>query len=402
MPHKLAIVTTHPIQYQAPLFRKLAADPRVDLTVFFCHMPNAEQQGEGFGVSFKWDLPLLDGYHYEVLDNVAVNPGVGHFRGCDTPSIERRIAEGKFDAVIVNGWVVKSCLQTRQACRRLGIPCIVRGESNALRPRAWWKTILHRRLLKGYSAFLAIGSSNRQFYLDRGVRPEQIFPAYYCIDNERFAAQAAALAPQRQDLRKRWEITDDRIVYLFCAKFIPKKRPLDVVLAVGRAAAAGHKLHLLMVGDGEERAACEAAARQAESPVTFAGFLNQNELAQAYVAADFLVLPSDHGETWGLVVNEAMACGRPAIVSDQVGCGPDLIQEGDTGASYRCGDISALAELLGYWADRPSEIHAMGAKACRLVGQYSMDAAKEGTIAAVTYVCEGPKSSSVSKEPARL
>ena len=111
---KVGVLTTHPIQYQVPWFRLLHADPSVDLHVFFCMLPDAEQQGEGFGVAFDWDVPLLDGYRWQQLENVAAEPSLTRFTGCDTPAIGDIVRAGGWDAFIVNGWVVKSCLQTRE------------------------------------------------------------------------------------------------------------------------------------------------------------------------------------------------------------------------------------------------------------------------------------------------
>ena len=135
----LVAIETHPIQYKAPLFRRLALDPRLDLAGLYAMLPDAAQQGAGCGVPFEWDVPLRDGYRSEVLENRAKHPSVTAFSGCDTPGIEERLRVLRPDAVLVNGWVVKTCLQALWACKRLGIPCLVRGEANLLRPRAGWK-----------------------------------------------------------------------------------------------------------------------------------------------------------------------------------------------------------------------------------------------------------------------
>lgn len=384
--HHLAILTTHPIQYQVPWFRKLAALPDVDLTVFFCQIPDAAQQGDGFGVEFQWDLPLLDGYHYEVLRNVAARPSVTEFRGCDTPEIGRRIRQGGFDAVLVNGWVVKSCLQALRACRRYGVPCIVRGESNALRPRPWWKGALHRLLLRQYAALLYIGRSNADFYRKHGVPQERLFPARYCVDNEWFAAAADRYREQRTAIRAAWNIPEESVVFVFCAKFIEKKRPMDFLKAAALAAGRGAPLHVLLVGDGELRPACEKFVAEAGVGATFAGFLNQTEIPKAYAAADCLVLPSDYGETWGLVVNEAMACGLPAVVSDRVGCAPDLIMAGETGYTFPLGNTDSLAEHLVSMSQDPDHLRTMGDTARQHVAAYSFDAVVQGVRDAVAFV----------------
>ncbi|GAB5442263.1 MAG: hypothetical protein Fues2KO_26120 [Fuerstiella sp.] len=379
---RVAFVTSHPIQYQVPVFRHLAARDDLELLVLFAMIPDAAAQGAGFGVEFEWDLPLLEGYDYQVLDNVAAHPGVTHYSGCDTPQIAHVLEDQQIDAVVVNGWVVKTCLQTLRACRRLRIPCIVRGEANNLRPRPWWKRILQRQLVRRYSAYLPIGNASREFYRSYGISDDRMFPAPYCIENDRFATAAERLRIRRDEFRRQWDIPEDAACYLYCGKFEQKKHPVELVRAFSKAAAGRSDLHLLMVGDGELKAECERVVEVEGSPVTFAGFLNQTQIVEAYVAADALVIPSDHGETWGLVVNEAMACGLPAIVSDQVGCAADLIESGETGWVFPFGDWDRLSELLVEYVGAVAD--GQMADACReMVAQYSPAVAAEGIAAAV-------------------
>jgi len=390
MSFRVGLFTTHPVQYQVPWYRALAAHPDVDLTVFYCMLPDARQQGEGFGVAFQWDIPLLEGYRYEVLANRARRPSPTRFSGCDTPGIEGGVRDGGFDAFIVNGWVAKACLQALRACRRWSVPCIVRGESNALRPRPTWKRFLHRRLLRKYSAFLSIGRSNRDFYLSNGVPEEKIFFAPYCVENERFGAAAEALAEQRPRLRADWDIRADAYTFLFCGKFVEKKRPLDLLAALEIACRAGRSarpLHLLMVGEGELAPACRREAAAKRLPVTFAGFLNQSAIPRAYAASDCLILPSDYGETWGLVVNEAMACGLPAVVSDRVGCHPDLVLPGRTGEVFPFGDAGALAALMVEFAADHEASQRLGRAARAHVATYSVENVVRGTLQALRCVC---------------
>src|SRR6056297_1385562 len=317
---RVAFLTTHPIQYQVPVFRCLAADAELDFEVLFCQLPSAQQQGDGFGVEFEWDIPLLEGYRYDVLENVAAKPSLTQYGGCDTPGIGKRIQQGGYDAVVINGWLVKSCLQGLRACRKLRIPCIVRGEANDLRQRPAWKRWLQARLVRRYAACLPIGNASRDFYLRRGVSAERLFPAPYCVENDRFAAQAEHAAMRREALRADWGIDREAVCFLYCGKLIDKKHPLELLQAFVGAVARGAKAHLLIVGDGPLRGACEQRIRESQAPVTITGFLNQSQIVDGYVAADCLVLPSDAGETWGLVTNEAMACGRPALVSHLAGC----------------------------------------------------------------------------------
>ncbi len=392
---KVGILTTHPIQYQVPWFRALSREPEIDLTVFFCMLPDAEQQGDGFGVAFEWDIPLLGGYSHRVLENMSRSPSVTTFNGCDTPAISRIVRDEGFHAFIANGWVAKSCLQLLLACRRYNVPCIVRGESNNLRPRPLWKRLLHRQLLRWYGAFLFIGEGNRRFYLDNGVPDERLFFAPYCVENERYATAAGEWHPHRDDLRAQWGIPSDAVVFLFCGKFALKKRPMDCIAALRTAVARLESrrrpelrspIHLLMVGTGELLGACQAAARQDDLPVSFAGFLNQGEISRAYAVSDCLVLPSDDGETWGLVVNEAMACGLPAIVSDRVGCQRDLVTPGVTGEVFPVGAVTVLGSLMAELTEEPRRIASMGTAARARVARYNYEEVVCGTITAVSAV----------------
>jgi glycosyltransferase involved in cell wall biosynthesis len=169
-------------------------------------------------------------------------------------------------------------------------------------------------------------------------------------------------------------------VFMFAGKFIPKKRPLDFVQAMAKLTRQNVTFEGLMVGDGPLRTQCEDAVRDTRARVRFAGFLNQSAITSAYVVADVLVLPSDGGETWGLVVNEAMACGLPCIVSDKVGCGPDLIARDETGVIYPLGDVDALAEAMSRVAVDPRALATMGARARKRIGGYSVDAAVDGVV----------------------
>ncbi len=361
------------------------------MTVFYCMIPNENQQGEGFGVNFKWDIPLLDGYKYEVLENISRQPSVTNYWGCDTPGIENIVKNRKFDAFIVNGWIVKSCIQLLRACRKYGVPCIVRGESNALRPRAWWKRMVHKRLLARYSAFLTIGQANREFYLQSGVEGKRIFFAPYCVDNRLFESASDTLRQERDSIRAQWGISPTDFTFLFCAKFIEKKRPLDLLDAMSitmrELKNLPSRICLLMVGDGEQKIECEEFVRQRKLPVIFTGFLNQSEIVRAYVASDCLVLPSDYGETWGLVVNEAMGCGLPVIVSDHVGCHKDLVCPGQTGEIFPFGDYKVLADLLVSFASKSEQVRSMGRRAKQKVADYSVENVVKGCIKAIKFVC---------------
>jgi glycosyltransferase involved in cell wall biosynthesis len=385
---RVAVVTTHPIQYQVPWLRLLAAHPGIELQVYFAMIPDSVEQGREFGVAFEWDVPLLEGYQWQVLENRSPRPSLTEFGGCDTPSIRAEIRRGRFDAVIVNGWVVKTCIQALIACRLTGTACIVRGEVNGLQERVWWKRLGHRLLLSQYGSCLSIGRNNRRYLLERGVAEDAIFSTPYCVDNPFFAAGAQQWLDSegREALRRRFGLDARKPVFMFSGKFVDKKRPGDIVDAVRMLESTGElDFEVLMVGDGPLGA--ELRERSQGLPISYAGFLNQSQITAAYAAADALVLPSDAGETWGLVVNEAMACGLPAFVSDKVGCAVDLVEEGRTGSVFACGDVASLAATLNRAAAEPEKLRQQGqAAAARVHADYNFQRVLEGVLSALSRV----------------
>jgi glycosyltransferase involved in cell wall biosynthesis len=378
--NRLAIVTSHPIQYHAPWFRALSAHSEIELQVFYCHQATRQEQASaGFGVEFDWDGSLLEGYPHRFLKNVSVRPGIAGFRGLDTPEIKSIITREQFDAVMINGWHYKSAWQTMRACRQTGTPAMVRSDSHLHTQRSPLKRLAKQPFYSWFiprlDACLPVGAWSRDYFLHFGARPERVITVPHAVDNEYFANEAARLAPQRESLRAQWGLDHDAIVFLFAGKFIDKKRPLDFVNAVGQAARVNPRVAGLLVGDGPLRASCEEVVMKESLPLTFAGFLNQSRMASAYVAADALVLPSDGGETWGLVVNEAMACGLPCFVSDRVGCGPDMIVPGETGAVFPLGDSEALARLLTQFAADQELMKRMGEDSRRQANKYTLSIA---------------------------
>jgi glycosyltransferase involved in cell wall biosynthesis len=371
----LAIVTTHPIQYQTPIWRALAADGRVPFEVWYITRHGVEASlDREFGTTFRWDIDTLSGYPYRFLET-ARSAVPWDFRKCRLRErLRDRIRQSGATAVWVQGWQVAAYWQAAWEAKAAGVELWLRGESNDLSPTPAWKRPLkvtaHRQLFTRVDRFLYIGSANRRLYRSYGIPESRLHPAPYAIDNQRFARQATALRPQRWELRRGWGIAEDAFCLLFCGKFIKKKRPMDVVEAARVLRSDGRlpNIHLLFAGSGELGAALRHACtvvhdaeretgkapRSAESfsardgaPVaSFAGFLNQTEISRAYVAADCLVLPSEHGETWGLVVNEALASGTPAIASTSCGCTEDLLRSSPGKRSFAAGDVRAFAEAL--------------------------------------------------------
>lgn len=385
---KLVVVGSHPIQYQAPYLTALAAVPGLDLTVLYAFLPTPEEQGRGFGEVFTWDVPVLDGYRWREIPGVRRRGASPHsFNALSAPSIGATLQEEHPDAVLVTGWHSRVLVQAVVSARAVRIPVLVRGDSNDLRGRPIWVRLAQRALFSRIRAFLAVGLANRRLYEARGVPPTAIFAAPHAVDNARFAGAASALRSRRRELREAWGIPPDDTVLLFAGKLEPKKRPADLLGALSATRRERLGLRVLVAGSGQLESELRQQAKEHRLPVTFAGFLNQSEMPRAYAAADALVLPSDAGETWGLVVNEAMASGLAAIVSDQVGCREDLVEEGVTGFSFPCGDPISLSACMSAVASDPERMAAMGEAAQRrVVGRYSVELAVEGTVQAMKSV----------------
>ncbi len=384
---RVAFLTSHPIQYHAKWFNALAQRHELDLEVLYCHEATPQEQAHsGFGVAFTWDIPLLDGYRYRFLKNVSSEPSIATFSGLDTPEVGTLIRSGRYDAVVTNGWHYKSACQAIWSCWQARVPVLVRSDSHLRTQRSGVKTAVkalpYRWFISRLDACLPVGRWSADYFLHYGAPEERIHVVPHVVDAA-FHDAPVRLAGCRAELRERWSLAPDQIVFLFSGKFIQKKRPLDFVEAVQHASRRNPRVAGLMVGDGPLRAECQARVRDAGSPIQFAGFMNQSEIVRAYTAADLLVLPSDGAETWGLVVNEAMACGRPALVSDRVGCGPDLVRPHETGFVFPLGDVTALAALIEKCANEPEMVLTMGQNAKTLAANYSVSTAVESLMTAL-------------------
>jgi glycosyltransferase involved in cell wall biosynthesis len=389
---RIAACATHPIQYQVPIWRALAATPGFEFKAFFGSDIGARgYRDEGFGTHVRWDNALTSGYDYKFL---STDPGIERI-GAWTPNargLGREFDGFRPDVVILTAYGAGFHLGALAAARRVGARVVMRHEASDVAVArssvkgALRNTIL-RVLYRRVDRFATIGIEARRHLLRLGVAAERIDRSPYCVDSDFFDGEVRRWAPRRNDLRQKWGIEPSDIVLVFSGKLIPKKDPLLIPAAVRRLLdSVRRRIHLLVAGDGELRPVMETACRESlGSRARFAGFLNQSELGSAYVAGDLLVLPSRRGsgETWGLVVNEGMQFGLPAIVSDGVGCCADLIDE-TCGAVFPSGDCSALARAIEDWAERiRQETSAVRRAAAAKAGQFSLQAATEGLKACV-------------------
>lgn len=391
---RLAYLVSHPIQYQAPLLRRISAETDIDLTVFFSSdLSVREYIDEGFGQRVRWDIPLLGGYQHVFLPALDDRRRLSFARPINY-GLATRLREGKFDALWIHGWGHWLHLWAIEAAHRLGIKVLMRGESGLhMRQPAGLRRALKHRLLRYLAArvdgFLAIGTLNQKFYESHNISSSRIFPMPYAVDNGFFQARAAEASRGREVLRGELGFERERPVILYASKMISRKCAGDLLEAYKRLSPDGRvepRPYLAFIGDGDLRQELEArAAGLGWNTIRFLGFKNQTELPRFYDLCDVFVLPSKQ-EPWGLVVNEVMNAGRAVIVSDEVGCGPDLVKHGENGCVFRAGDIAALTRALQEALSDPARIAVMGRRSLELIRHWGFDQDIRGLERALTAV----------------
>ena len=395
---KLAYFVSHPIQYQAPLLRRIAQEQDIELTVFFFSdfsVRNYADPGFG-GVQVRWDVPLLDGYAHEFLPGFR-NKGTLGFATPVSYGIFSRLRSGKFDAVWIHGYNTLNTLHALAAARMLNIPAMMRTDSTLEdrsrgRMKLAVKTVFFSFLRRMVCGILSVGKKNTEYWRDSLGNDVPVFPMPYAVDNDYFRRRSAEAAPDRETLRCNLNLVPELPVFLFASKLLPRKRCMDLLEAFLRLAAAGASdppAYLLIVGDGEERAALESRIRQSGTAnVRMLGFQNQSELPRFFDLCDVFVLPSIH-EPWGLIVNEVMSASRAVVVSDQVGCAPDLIRNGENGFVFPGKNIDALSKVLRCFLDDSSLAAAMGRKAAETIATFSFDEDVTGLRRALAFAVPG-------------
>jgi glycosyltransferase involved in cell wall biosynthesis len=371
---RLAIVVTHPIQYYAPLYRLLARRGVLDIHVFYGWegSANAAAPDPGFGRRVKWDIPLLGGYDHTFVHNDSSKPGTGHFLGISSRELLSSVTAWNPDVLLVYGWKYHSHLQImRRMHGRL--PIMFRGDSTLLGSKAGIQRWARHRVLswvyRHVDLALYVGQHNRAYFAAHGLEDERLAWAPHSVENDRFQDPHGSFRRQANAWRQDLGIADDETVALFVGKLEPVKAP-DLLLAAFMARAQP-RAHLIMAGTGPLEATLRRRAK-GNRHVHFIGFQNQSRMPVVYRLGDFFVLPS-RSETWGLAVNEAMASGLPAIVSNRVGCAPDLVESGKTGSVFRHDDVGALTKLLTEYFGDATLRATLSAGAEERIGKWSLE-----------------------------
>ena len=397
---RLAYLVSHPIQYQAPLLRRIAEEPEIDLTVFFgSDFSVRGYRDEGFGVGVKWDIPLLDGYRHEFLPRLRDRGTVSVASPLNYGIVSRLRGEGgdaAFDALWVHGYATVNAMHGIVAAKALGIPVLLRAEGwLGDRGRSGVRLAIKRAMFAGLkqmvNGVLPIGRLNAEYWRHYFGDEVPQFPMPYAVDNGYFAERAREAEAGRAGLQAELGLDPARPVVLFASKLQSRKHCDNLIEAYARLpheAGADPHAYLVIVGDGAERAALERqAAATGFGSIRFCGFRNQSELPRFFDLATVFVLPSRH-EPWGLIVNEVMNAARPAIVSDDVGCAPDLIDDGVNGYIVPVGDVGALARALERVLE-PGVAEAMGQRAFERIQGWSFEEDVCGLRQALQHVAPG-------------
>lgn len=391
---RLAYLATHPIQYQAPLLRRIAAEPGIDLTVFFCSDFSLRSYLDPyFGKIIAWDVPLTEGYRYKILPALGRHDRLSFWRPFNY-GLARALNQGNFEVLWVHGynrwfhWLAIAWAKIR------GLKVLVRDEATLLcasrnKLKRLAKQVFFLVLRNLVDGFLAIGRLNAEYYQSYGIGADRIFSVPYAVDNAFFQQKAREASRERERWRSELGLEPGRPIILYVSKLSEVKRGADLLEAYIRMSpdrVQEPTPYLLFIGEGDQRQILEARARATNwTSIKFLGFKNQTELPRYYDLCDVLVLPSVF-EPWGLVINEVMNAGRAVVVSDQVGCGPDLVRRGENGEVFKAGDIAGLSLALYNLVSNQAKCRACGEKGLEIISKWGIEEDVAGLKKALAYV----------------
>jgi glycosyltransferase involved in cell wall biosynthesis len=386
--YRILMVITHPVQYITPTLRILAQRPDTDLVVAYCSLLGSVSTFDpDFGVKVAWDVPVLEGYPWVHISNISPLVGLGGFFNLVNPGLWKIIRTGRFDAIInLTSYTFASFWIAVTATKLQGVPLLLGIDATQIEPldgKKWKlgiKKLLWPRLFRLADVMIVPSSGGVHLMRSLGIAAERIVRTAHSVDNSWWIDQASRA--NRSIVRANWDIPKSAAVVLFCGKLQSWKRPQDALRAFAKSKVEGS--YLVFAGDGPLRIELEAETRALGlwSSVRFLGFVNQSRLPEVYCASDVLVLPSEY-EAFGLVVNEAMLCGCPVIVSDRVGARLDLVHEGKTGFVFPVHNLDALAALIREVLSTRDRLQQMSDAARERMNDWSPEHNAEGLIRAV-------------------
>lgn len=367
---KVVFIITHPIQYYVPILQGLSKSMLLDITVLYTWGEQSLVKFDpGFNKTVEWDIPLLDGYSYNFLKNIAIDPGSHHYKGIDNPEIISEINKINPDKIVVFGWSYKSHLKVLRTFHHK-IPIYFRGDSHLLNEGTGIKKLIRRMFLRWvYSHVnyaISVGTQNKAYYKAMGMKDSQILFAPHAIDEKRLL-NGNKESKVAEEWSKKINIPENHTVFLYVGKFEWRKNLETLIKA--KQLVSSEPCTLLLVGNGpDEQKLKDLAATDLH--IHFHEFVNQADIASIYKMADVFVLPSV-SETWGLGVNEAMACGLAVIASDKVGCAIDLVK--DNGLIFKAENQIDLADKMLTLLKNRERISTMKKTSIELISQWSMN-----------------------------
>ena len=374
---KLAIISSHPIQYNAPFFKLLAQNNVFTIKVFYTwgQSKSGSINDPDFNIKREWDIDLLEGYDYNFLENIATEPGSHHYSGINNPALCKNINAFKPDALLVYGWSFKSHLSVIRHYKSK-LPIIFRGDSTLIDDSkgelAILKSFIRRLFLSWVYRYidyaLFVGKLNYDYYTLMGLKKYQLLYGPHAIDNQRFNTityqQEIAIAKWKIDLK----IDQDDFVFLFVGKFEQKKNPLLLIEVFKQL--NHNSIKLIFIGDGVLCSKMKNAAKS-DSRIKFLGFQNQSKMPLVYRLGKVLILPSKGpNETWGLAINEAMASGLAVIASDKCGGAIDLITP-NTGIIFESSNQKSLYNAMLHYINDQSISISNGLNAQVYIQQFN-------------------------------
>ncbi len=379
----LLVIETHPIQNHAPVWRYSNQVLGIPVTVIYgSDFSIIGYKDKEFGTSFSWDVDLLDGYSSIFLSK-SDEGGAGSDAEVTINGLEKVINQVNPSVILSVGYSPKFHYDAVMVARKFGKPLMFRAETNdQARVRGpikrFFRDIVLKRFYRNFRALLHVGNRSVEHYNRLGFSTDAKWFSPYCVETKSFQTEECSRRLFRDDARREIGADKDQIVLLFCGKLSPRKAPNLILEAITKLDCSHQgKFFVLLVGDGEMRQGLEKDAIRLNIPFKNVGFKKQHELSRYYHASDLLVLPSIWGETWGLVVNEALHHGVPAVVSNTVGCAIDLIEPKQTGMIFKNKDSQSLAACLNYAVQLVGD-PAIRIKCKNKVAKYSVEIAAIG------------------------
>lgn len=391
---RIAAFLSHPIQHFSPLWKEIASREGVQLKVFYFSRHGTEPTFDpDFGMGFKWDVDLLEGYESEFLPRQwpTKDPFNSRWNALNA-GCSKILGEG-WDVAYVAGYAHLNNWRIANACHRNRVNLLYHSDSNFLaekqKPLAQrlFKKIVVGRFFSKVSVFLAVGDNNRDYLRYYGAPSDRIQFCAIPVDMERFRKAVALVGEKRKDeLRKKLGLTPEDCVVGFCGKLISRKRPQDLVAALHHPSLAGRKIVGLFIGNGE----MEAELKQRAGGVArFTGFVNQNLMPVYLSLCDLVAMPSEY-DPHPIAVTEAQCLGIPVLLSDQCGCyGPnDVFRDEESGILYPCGGVERLAEGIARLADDRDLRLRMASRAVELAELHSAESTATNFIQAAQCATE--------------